>query len=185
MRSPLFKPLFWLAVGILAALSLFVMLLSPVIGLLLLLLSALGFMLVVLLKPELWQAVKPVSKKKPAGESHNSRSNKQPFIMLESCSGDNENIMISKPMFVIGRAPDSDYQFRNGNGVGFHHCRITYRETTRQYFIEDLDSTYGTFLNGRRLNKNTPVPMQRNSIVAFHTHRYMVKPVDSDTFPGA
>ena len=177
MHSPLFKPLFWLGMGVLAVISLFVLLLSPAVGMLMLLLFALIFVLIILLNPALWQAVKPAPRKK-AESSLGSRIHKQPFIMLETCSGDNENIVVNKPMFVIGHAPDSDYQHRNGAGVSFHHCRITYRETTRQYFIEDLDSTYGTFLNGRRLNKNTPVPLQRNSIVAFHTHRYLVKPIE-------
>jgi len=177
MRSSLFKPLFWLGVSVTVLNDLFTMLLSPVVGILLLLVFALVFVLVILFVPSLWQAVKPVSKKPKDGPAIGGRDTRQPQMMLESCSSDTSNIIISKPMFVIGRAPDSDYVFRNVQGISFHHCRITYRETTHQFFIEDLDSSYGTFLNGRRLNKNNPVPLQKNSNVAFHTHRFTFKPI--------
>ena len=179
MRSSLFKPLFWLGVSVTVLIAIFTMLLSPVVGILLLLLFALVFVLLILLVPSLWQAVKPAKKEQKTDPLGGSRNPHQPQMMLETCSSDNQNIIISKPMFVIGRAPDSDYVFRNTKGISFHHCRITYRETTHQFFIEDLDSTYGTFLNGRRLNKNNPVPLPKGSNVAFHTHRFTFKSVSN------
>lgn len=182
MRSSLFKPLFWLGVSVTVLIAIFTMLLEPVAGILLLLLFALIFVLLILLVPSLWQAVRPAKKEKQPDPFNNLRSLQQPQMMLESCSSDHPNIIINKPMFVLGRAPDSDFVFRAAGGrevpgISFHHCRITYRETTHQFFIEDLDSKFGTFLNGRRLNKNNPVPLQKNSIVAFHTHRFLFKPI--------
>lgn len=179
MRSNLFKPLFWLSIIVCAVIAVFVMLLSPAIGILLLLLFALAYVLCILLIPSLWPAVCPASKKKAKADAAVSNPNASalPKMMLESCSPEIDNITLDRPMFVIGHAADSDYVFKSSQGISSHHCRITYRETTQQFFLEDLGSTYGTFLNGRRLNKNNPVILRKDSYIALHTHRFRFKQI--------
>jgi len=60
-----------------------------------------------------------------------------------------ELVVGSQPV-TIGRLPDNDIQVDN-LAVSSHHARI-YREGT-QLFVEDLNSTNGTFLNNQRITK--------------------------------
>jgi pSer/pThr/pTyr-binding forkhead associated (FHA) protein len=66
----------------------------------------------------------------------------------------------------VGRAdpvskftPDIDLTSYDGlkSGVGRRHAR--FQMQNQQITIEDLDSTNGTFLNGRKLSPHTPYPL--------------------------
>jgi len=56
--------------------------------------------------------------------------------------------------WVIGSAPDCDLVV-DQPAVSQHHCRLT--QTPRGCFLEDLGSTNGTFLNGRKLTSRMVV----------------------------
>ena len=60
---------------------------------------------------------------------------------------------------MIGRDPaNCKVVFREGTeGISGRHCAVSYDETTNEFIITDLRSTYGTFLkNGQKLNPNVP-----------------------------
>ena len=79
----------------------------------------------------------------------------------------------------IGRDPmKNDLIFpANTKGISGVHCALMV--DGGELYLMDLGSTYGTFLNGRRLNKNNPVPLPKGSNVAFHTHRFTFKSVSN------
>jgi pSer/pThr/pTyr-binding forkhead associated (FHA) protein len=55
----------------------------------------------------------------------------------------------------IGRAPDCGLVLAGDNFVSAHHARVLLQEGS--YWVEDLGSTNGTLLNGRRLLVRAPL----------------------------
>ncbi|MGD8783582.1 MAG: FHA domain-containing protein [Thioalkalispiraceae bacterium] len=65
------------------------------------------------------------------------------------------NVNLQAGAISIGRADDNDLHIPDQT-VSAHHARIfTYLDAS---YIEDLSSTNGTFLNGRRIQKHTLRP---------------------------
>ncbi len=84
--------------------------------------------------------------------------------------GRGRNFKIDVPVFLVGS------QDGEANGVIFtssvsrHHALI-YREE-ENYFIEDLNSTNGTYLNGEALGYKEKVPLSKNDKVRFADEAY-------------
>jgi pSer/pThr/pTyr-binding forkhead associated (FHA) protein len=58
-------------------------------------------------------------------------------------------------MITIGREPDNDIQI-DDHTISGHHARFfTYREAS---YIEDLGSTNGTYINGRKIRMHVVKP---------------------------
>ncbi len=62
-----------------------------------------------------------------------------------------KEILLDRPQFTIGRKPDNDLVLDNP-AVSGHHARII--EEHGAFFIEDLGSTNGTFLNDAKVQKH-------------------------------
>jgi FHA domain len=60
--------------------------------------------------------------------------------------------LFTKPLIILGREPECDF-FVDDQAVSFQHARLSYRQ--QQWWLEDLASTNGTFLNGDAVT--TPV----------------------------
>ncbi|MEX1099937.1 MAG: FHA domain-containing protein [Bacteriovoracaceae bacterium] len=82
----------------------------------------------------------------------------------------------NKTSVTIGRAPDSDIQLLT-EGISRNHLIVT--EDRGEFFVEDLNSTNGTFLNDARLNANELTPF--NSFfplkLGFHVYLYLIDEV--------
>jgi len=74
------------------------------------------------------------------------------------------DIMVSRVPFVIGSAVSCDGIIHHPN-ISRNHAKITYRDGT--YFIEDLNSTNGTRVNGGLLSYKTKVSIKRNTSIHF------------------
>lgn len=62
----------------------------------------------------------------------------------------NERIVISKPVFRIGKEPTySDYRVTNNDKVSRSHADIIQKDN--RYFIRDLNSKNGTYINRQRI----------------------------------
>ncbi|MBU2610309.1 MAG: FHA domain-containing protein [Chloroflexi bacterium] len=59
-----------------------------------------------------------------------------------------------QPVITMGRDPACEYPLE-GETVSAHHARLSYHHG--QWWLEDLDSTNGTFLNRERLSTPTVV----------------------------
>lgn len=86
--------------------------------------------------------------------------------------GDNEmeKIFIDKPSFVIGRIKSQSDYVSSNSAVGKLHAEITNKDGA--YFMKDLNSRNGTFINGDRILSNVEHPIQNNDRIAFANSEY-------------
>ncbi|NNF97334.1 MAG: FHA domain-containing protein [Halobacteria archaeon] len=69
----------------------------------------------------------------------------------------------------IGRSPDNDIHIKDST-VSSHHAKIvSYFDAS---YIEDLDSTNGTFVNGKRVQKHILKP---GDVISVGTHTLKVE----------
>ncbi len=71
-------------------------------------------------------------------------------VAVTDPSGHRRVVTLDHLPFRIGRQADNDLVIRDSR-TSRHHARITREED--DYFLEDLDSTHGTFLNGERVRR--------------------------------
>lgn len=79
------------------------------------------------------------------------------------------DIRIDKLPFLIGSATDADGIITHPN-ISRKHARVTCRDGV--YFIEDLNSTNGTRVNGGLLNYKTKVSIRRGTGIHFANEPY-------------
>src|SRR5947207_1020512 len=64
----------------------------------------------------------------------------------------------------VGRKPDNDVVIDNP-AVSSHHCKIVMSGDT--FFVEDLNSTNGVFLNGKKIFQSA---IQNNDVISIAKH---------------
>ena len=79
-----------------------------------------------------------------------------PTIVVQEGPHPGQEFVLSPTLTVIGRVPGAEFEIiLNAPGVSRRHAQISRRNN--QYILEDLNSSNGTFLNGRRLTGPTPL----------------------------
>lgn len=73
-----------------------------------------------------------------------------PKILLKFETSVIKEIPLDKPVLTVGRKPDNDIVLDNATVSG-HHCKIY--EAGGTWFVEDLNSTNGTYVNGKKVLK--------------------------------
>ena len=73
-----------------------------------------------------------------------------PKLLLKFETSVIKEIKLDKSGFTVGRKPDNDIVLENATVSG-HHCKLYSAGDT--WFVEDLDSTNGTFVNGKKVLK--------------------------------
>lgn len=74
-----------------------------------------------------------------------------PKLLLKFNAAVLKEIPIDKPSLSVGRKPDNDIVIDNP-AISSHHCKIVMKGDT--YYVEDLESTNGTFVNEKRIVKS-------------------------------
>jgi pSer/pThr/pTyr-binding forkhead associated (FHA) protein len=87
-----------------------------------------------------------------------------PKLLLKFNAAVIKEIPFDKESLSVGRKPDNDIVVDNP-AVSGHHCRITKQGGT--YFVEDLESTNGTFVNEKRIKKSG---LHDNDVVGVAKH---------------
>ena len=78
--------------------------------------------------------------------------------------------LLPEEQFTIGRSSDSTLVIRDDN-TSTHHARLMLWND--QWMVQDLDSTNGTFVDGKRVSIPTPVPL--NTPVTIGTSSFELR----------
>lgn len=76
---------------------------------------------------------------------------------------------LSKECFTIGRKPDNDLAIEDP-AVSGHHARVT--KIHAVYFIEDLKSTNGTYVNEKRIDRHQ---LRDTDVITIGRHRLIFR----------
>lgn len=79
------------------------------------------------------------------------------------------NIRLEKASVKIGKGEGIDIQIAK-NTISHLHARIEYRD--KEYYLEDLNSTNGTFVNSKQLSYKETLQLKTNDIVCFADVKY-------------
>lgn len=84
-------------------------------------------------------------------------------------AGDEKDIKIDKDPFIIGSGAACD-GYISSRAVSRQHARIT--QTDGVYFVEDLNSSNGTWVGGELLNYKMKISLQPNEVIVFADEKY-------------
>ncbi|MBI4376293.1 MAG: FHA domain-containing protein [Elusimicrobia bacterium] len=87
-----------------------------------------------------------------------------PKLLLKFNAAVIKEIAISKESLTIGRKTDNDIVIDNP-AISGHHCRVSVQGGV--YFVEDLESTNGTYVNEKRIKK---AGLHHNDVVGLAKH---------------
>lgn len=82
-------------------------------------------------------------------------------LIVTDSSGVTKDVPLNKERVTIGRAPDNDIPLNDKAASGHHAVVITILQDS---FLEDLDSTNGTLVNGKQVAKH---PLSNNDVISI------------------
>ncbi len=87
--------------------------------------------------------------------------------------GGEDDFLLEDDLFLIGTDPEKATGVMHAPSVSRIHARITKREG--RYFLEDLNSTNGTYLNGKELAYHEPARLKIGDVICFATEEYVFR----------
>ncbi len=102
-------------------------------------------------------------------ESHLLDGRHLPILTLESSGFEPEKFRFKQKEIWIGRSPSCDLSLRE-KSISAKHARLFFKN--RQWWLTDLDSTNGTFLNGERISE--PVVVVKGDIIRIGAMEWII-----------
>lgn len=100
-------------------------------------------------------------------------ASKRPLVLVNDGGAIKLEFFIEKSEFVIGKAKTLvDGVIPFDKSVSDTHCKIVWDE---KYYIKDLDSEFGTFVNGDRVNPGQAFPIYKNDRITIGKQTLTVK----------
>lgn len=81
-----------------------------------------------------------------------------------------ESLQIRDGEMVFGKGKDADLRV-NRNTISKYHARIT-KDPEGNYYLEDLNSTNGTYINEKIVNYREKAPLKINDVIRFADLKY-------------
>lgn len=108
-----------------------------------------------------------------AGETACLLKMHEPGLFLRSEGGGCPDLRITEESFLIGKKRDAVDGWLKVRGISRIHCKISREDGC--FYITDLNSTNGTFLNGGRLEVNEKAVLHPGDRVRFADTGYIVE----------
>lgn len=105
----------------------------------------------------------PQSKNVTSGTGSAVNSSKGTLKLIGMNLGFNFMIEINKDLFVIGKKDTNDAAITFNKMISRIHCNVIRKNGL--YYINDLQSSNGTFVNGKKVMPNQPVPLKDGDTV--------------------
>ncbi len=97
-------------------------------------------------------------------------------LIVEADGSQNEEYPLDKDCITIGRKPDNDIQI-NSLAVSAHHAQVI--TILNDSFLEDLNSTNGTYVNSNLVNKQA---LRNGDVISIGDHQIKyINELSSDT----
>lgn len=95
---------------------------------------------------------------------------KHPHLQIYTDSGV-EDVVINKLSFVIGRLEGQVDYVHSNNAIGKVHAEIITREGC--YYLKDLNSKNGTYINGKRIDSNIEYEIKNNDKITLANAEFL------------
>ena len=92
--------------------------------------------------------------------------------LIHDGGNSSEDFYISKTPFRIGSKPGGNDGVIASSSVSRYHAKITKREGI--FYLQDLNSTNGTCVNGKVLSYKDEVPLKANDVITFADEVYRI-----------
>lgn len=116
-----------------------------------------------------WVA-EPVIRKTPTASLRESRYGEPVWLRYQG-DGNEEDFLLEQKDFLIGKQSGNVSGILQADTVSRIHARIVYHEG--EYYLEDLNSTNGTYVNGEALAYHEMVKLQPDDRILFATEEYI------------
>lgn len=115
-----------------------------------------------------WVA-EPVIRKRPTASLRESRYG-EPMWLRYQGDGEEEDFLLGEEDFLIGKQSGNVAGILRADTVSRVHAKVVYHEG--EYYLEDLNSTNGTYVNGTALAYHEMVKLQPDDRILFATEEY-------------
>lgn len=101
---------------------------------------------------------------KPEPESEVAR-------LLYQGEGNEDNFVLNEDTFIVGKDTEKANGHMKADTVSRLHAKIIRKDNA--YYIEDLNSTNGTYVNGKELYYREPIKLEKMDRIHFATEEYL------------